>query len=74
MQGGSVDQKQQMSRSMNVQEILNQSMGTSGVNDKRLKGSNMINQSQDVPSRMGLSGAMVPNDQTGRSQIDKYHT
>ena len=63
-----------MSRSMNVQEILNQSMGTSGVNDKRLKGSNMINQSQDVPSRMGLSAAMVPNDQTGRSQIDKYHT
>ena len=53
---------------MNVQEILNQSMG-----DKRLK-SNMINQSQDVPNRMGLAGGMVPADQSGRSQIEKYHT
>ena len=59
---------------MNVQEILNQSMGPA---DKRIKGgaSNMINQSQDVPSHMGLSGAMVANDQqAGRSQIEKYHT
>ena len=44
----SVDMKKHMSRSMNVQEILNQSM-----ENKRLNNS-IINQSQDVSQRMSL--------------------
>ena len=43
------------------------------MGDKRLKG-NIINQSQDVPSRMGLAGGMGPTDKAGRSQIEKYQT
>ena len=61
----SVDMKQHMSRSMNVQEILNQSM-----ENKRLNGS-MINQSQDVSQRMALISSP---DQQPRSHLEKYHT